>query len=152
MSETRTVIDTGVAVSAVLLPRSAPRQAFDAAAARGKLLVSEATVAELDEVLRRPKFNRYVPEEKRLEFLAALVQMAELVEVKEVITACRDAKDNKFLELSVSGRASHIVNGDSDLLALHPFRDIAVVTPQAFLASLQGSGAGPGAAADRPGD
>jgi predicted nucleic acid-binding protein len=62
--ETRTVIDTSVAVSAVLLPRSVPQQAFDAAAARGKLLVSEATVAELNEVLRRPKFNRYVSEEE----------------------------------------------------------------------------------------
>src|SRR5690348_4984400 len=111
MSETRTVIDTGVAVSAVLLPRSVPRQAFDAAA-RGKLLVSTATVAELDEVLRRPKFNKYVPEEKRLEFLAALVQAAEQVEITEVVTACRDAKDNKFLELAVSGRASHILSGD----------------------------------------
>jgi predicted nucleic acid-binding protein len=77
----RTVIDTGVAVSAVLLPHSLPRQAFDAAASRGKLLVSEATVAELDEVLRRPKFNKYVSEEKRLEFLAALVRDAEAVEV-----------------------------------------------------------------------
>ena len=77
MNETRVVFDTGVAVSAVLLPRSVPRQAFDAAVARGKLLVSEATVAELDEVLRRSKFNKYVPEELRVEFLAALVQQAE---------------------------------------------------------------------------
>jgi putative PIN family toxin of toxin-antitoxin system len=150
MNETRTVIDTGVAVSAVLLPRSVPRQAFDVAAARGKLLVSEATVAELDEVLRRPKFNKYVPEEKRLEFLAALVREAEQVEVTEVITACRDAKDNKFLELAVSGRASHLLSGDGDLLALHPFRAIAVVTPQAFLASLVGGGVEPGPTADRP--
>src|SRR6516162_6920386 len=118
MTERRTVIDTGVAVSAVLLPRSVPRQAFDAAAACGKLLVSEATVAELDEVLRRPKFNKYLPEEKRLEFLAALVREAEQVDVTEIITACRDAKDNKFLELAVSGRSSHILSGD--LLALHP--------------------------------
>ena len=28
MNEIRTIIDTGVAVSAVLLPRSVPRQAF----------------------------------------------------------------------------------------------------------------------------
>jgi putative PIN family toxin of toxin-antitoxin system len=138
MNETRTVVDTGVAVSAVLLPRSVPRAAFDVTAARGKLLVSEATVAELDEVLRRPKFNKYVSEEKRLEFLAALVQEAEQVDITEVITACRDAKDNKFLELPVSGGASHIMSGDGDLLALHPFRGIVVVTPQAFLASLLG--------------
>src|SRR5919202_1975086 len=129
MNGPRTVIDTSVAVSAVLLPRSVPRQAFDAAAARGRLLVSEATIAELDEVLRRPKFDKYIPEEKRLEFLAALVKEAEQVEVTEVITACRDAKDNKFLELAVGGRASHLISGDGDLLALHPFRGIAVVTP-----------------------
>jgi uncharacterized protein len=119
-----------------LLPHSVPRQAFDAAAARGRLLVSAATVAELDDVLRRPKFNKYISEEKRLEFLAALVQEAEQVEVTELVTACRDAKDDKFLELVVSGRASHILSGDADLLALHPFRGIAVLTPQAFLTSL----------------
>jgi putative PIN family toxin of toxin-antitoxin system len=123
------VIDTGVAVSAVLLPRSVPRQSFDAAAARGRLLVSEATVAELDDVLRRAKFNKYVPEENRLEFLAALVREAEQVAVTAIITACRDAKDDKFLEVAVSGRASHILTGDADLLALHPFRGIAILTP-----------------------
>ncbi len=136
MNEIQTVFDTGVVVSAVLLPRSVPRQAFDAAAARGKLLVSEATVAELDDVLRRPKFNKYLSEQLRLEFLAALIQQAEEVAVTEVITACRDPKDNKFLELAVSGAATHIVTGDGDLLDLHPFRNIAVVTPQTFLAAL----------------
>ena len=40
--EFRTVIDTTVAISAALLPRSVPRQAFDAALARGRLLVSES--------------------------------------------------------------------------------------------------------------
>jgi predicted nucleic acid-binding protein len=52
------VVDTGVVVSAVLLPRSIPRQAFDLASALGRLLVSADTVAELDEVLRRTKFNK----------------------------------------------------------------------------------------------
>jgi putative PIN family toxin of toxin-antitoxin system len=140
-SKIRTVIDTGVAVSAVLLPRSAPRQAFDVAAAQGRLLVSEATIAELDKVLRRPKFNKYVSEEKRLEFLAALIRSAEAVEVTEIIAECRDPKDNKFLELAVSGKAGQIISGDGDLLTLHPFRGIAIVTPQAFLASVSGSGA-----------
>ena len=152
MSETRTVIDTGVAVSAVLLPGSVPRQAFDAAAARGKLLVSEATVAELDEVLRRPKFNKYVPEVLRLEFLAALVRVAEQVEVRAAINACRDAKDNKFLELAVSGGASHILSGDGDLLVLHPFQGIAVLTPQVFLTSLLERTPEAGAPANGPRD
>ena len=138
-SEVRAVIDTGVAVSAVLLPRSVPRQAFDMAAAQGRLLVSAATIAELDKVLRRPKFNKYVPEKKRLEFLAALVREAEVVEVAKAIRECRDPKDDKFLELAVSGKASHIISGDADLLALNPFRGIVVVAPQVFLANIQES-------------
>jgi putative PIN family toxin of toxin-antitoxin system len=136
-SDLRVVIDTGVAISAVLLPRSVPRQAFDLAAERGRLLVSAATLAELEEVFRRPKFDRYVTEAQRLEFLAALVQVAETVEVTEAVAACRDPKDDMFLELAVSGRASHLLSGDTDLLALHPFRGINVVTPQVFLAGLQ---------------
>jgi hypothetical protein len=52
--ELRTVFDTGVVVSAVLLPQSIPRQAFDLAAGKGLLLASEATIEEMDAVLRRP--------------------------------------------------------------------------------------------------
>lgn len=132
-NEMRVVVDTSVAISAMLLPRSAPRQAFDLAFERGKVLVSADTIAELDEVLRRPKFDKYLREEDRLEFLAAFVREAEVVEVTQVVTDCRDPKDNRFLELAVSGQATHLISGDADLLVLHPFRGVAVVTPQVFL-------------------
>jgi predicted nucleic acid-binding protein len=62
MNELRTVIDTNVVVSAALLPRSTPRRAFDLAAKSGRLLLSESTLAELDEVLRHPKFDKDVSE------------------------------------------------------------------------------------------
>lgn len=129
----RSVVDTGVIVSAILLPRSAPGQALDRAREQGQLLISVATADELDEVLRRPRFDKYAREESRLEFLAALVREATVVEVTEVVTDCRDPKDNKFLELAVSGNATLIVSGDRDLLALHPFRGIPILTPQACL-------------------
>ena len=95
--------------------------------------MSENTIAELDEVLRRPKFDKYLSESQRLEFLCALVREAEVVEVVDVVTGCRDPKDNKFLELALSGKGSHILTGDSDLLVLHPFRGIAIVDPRSFL-------------------
>lgn len=132
----RAVFDTSVVVSAVLLPRSVPRQAFDRVQEQGKILISVATVDELNEVLRRQHFDKYVREAQRLEFLAALIREAELVDVTEVVTECRDPKDNKFLELAVSGKATCLISGDKDLLALHPFRGIPVVAPQVFL--LQG--------------
>jgi putative PIN family toxin of toxin-antitoxin system len=131
--EPRTVFDTGVVVSAILLPRSIPRRAFDLATVSGRMLASQSTIDELEEVLRRPKFNKYVSEQARLEFLAALVSEAEIVPITQNLAACRDSKDDKFLELAISGHASHIVSGDADLLVLHPFRGLAILRPDEFL-------------------
>ena len=130
----RFVFDTNVLVSAALLPNSKPRQALDLALKKGKLLISFATLAELCEVLSRKRFRRYIDEEDIRTFVAALTHEAEWVEVDVRITACRDPKDDKFLELAVSGRGTCIVSGDSDLLALNPFQGISIVTPQVLLA------------------
>jgi uncharacterized protein len=64
MSRERFVLDTNVVVSAVLLPRSVPRKAFDLASIRGIVLVSETMLDELDGMLRRPRFERYIPEDE----------------------------------------------------------------------------------------
>jgi predicted nucleic acid-binding protein len=48
------------------------------------------------------------------------------------VTACRDPKGDKFLELAVNGRADLIVSGDADLLVLDTFRGIPIITPAAF--------------------
>ena len=42
--------------------------------------------------------------------------------ITERVAACRDPKDDKFLELAVNGRADLIVSGDADLLVLDTFR------------------------------
>jgi uncharacterized protein len=99
----------------------------------GRPLISAATTTELDEVIHLPKFDKNLSEEERIEFLTTLVHEAELVNIVETVTDCRDPRDNKILELAVSGRATHIVTGDSDLLVLHPFRGIIVVSPSTFL-------------------
>jgi putative PIN family toxin of toxin-antitoxin system len=98
------------------------------------LLISVATVSELDEVLRRPGLNKYVTEEERIALLAALVREAELIAVTRAFAASRDPDDNKFLELALDGYADCIVTGDTDLLELHPFRGISIVSPRDFLA------------------
>ena len=45
----------------------------------------------------------------------------------------KDKKDNKFLELAVTSQADCIVSGDQDLLVLHPFRGVPIVTPRGFV-------------------
>jgi putative PIN family toxin of toxin-antitoxin system len=129
----RCVFDTNVFVSALLLPDSKPRHALDRALREGRVLVSFATLAELHEVLSRKRFRRYVDEEDIRSFLAALIRVAEWVDVEARIRACRDPKDDKFLELAVSDEGTHIVTGDADLLALNPFQGIEILPPHRFL-------------------
>ena len=132
-TERRFVFDANVIVSALLLKQSIVHRAFDKALEQGRLLVSQAVIEELNEVLRRKGFEKYVIEDERIEFITALVREATLVEITDTVTECRDPKDNKFLELAVSGKATCIVSGDDDLLVLHPFRGIPVLTPRQFL-------------------
>ena len=54
----------------------------------------------------------------------------------ENITECADPKDNKFLELAAIGKTDFIITGDADLLAMHPFRGIAIVTVESFLTTV----------------
>ena len=116
MKTNRIVFDTNVIVSALMFPRSVPRQAFNLAYSTGKILASTATTLELEEVLSRKKFEKYFSMEERIQFVARFFADAEIIEVKEKITACRDRKDDKFLELAVNGKADYIITGDQDLL------------------------------------
>lgn len=129
----RFVFDTNALLSALLFERSVPGQAVFAGLARGDVLVSDETADELARVLGRPKFDRYVTGEERDRFLNAFLRRALLIDVAEPVVACRDPKDDKFLSLAQAGEASALVTGDADLLVLHPFEGVPIVTPRAFL-------------------
>jgi len=132
------VFDANVIISALLLPDSTPRLAFDKARVHGRILLSEPVISELDDVLRRPRLKKYIHEDERIHFLLALLHDAHVVLVTETITDCRDPKDNKYLELAHEAQASCIVTGDKDLLDLHPYRGIAILTPRQFFDAFPG--------------
>jgi uncharacterized protein len=133
MARARIVVDTNTLVSRLLLANSVPAQAVRKAVGEARLLVSDATMTELADVLARPKFNAYVSLEDRQQFFRLLGRIAEMVPVVHTIRACRDPRDDKFLELAVNGEADLIVTGDEDLLALDPFRGIPIITPAAYV-------------------
>jgi putative PIN family toxin of toxin-antitoxin system len=129
----RIVVDTNALISRLLLPHSDPGRAVTKAVDSAQLLVSEATMNELADVLSRPKFDRYLSLEERQQFLLLLGRVVEFVSVLRSVRICRDPRDDKFLEAAVNGSANLIVTGDADLLALHPFNDISIVTPNTYL-------------------
>lgn len=129
----RFVVDTNVFVSAIILPHSVPRQAVDKALDHGMLLFSDATMTELEEVLSRSKFDQYSRIEERVLFLVQLKSAAEFIPAVQLVRECRDPRDDKFLEVALNGSADLIITGDGDLLALHPWREIAILTPGQYL-------------------
>lgn len=133
MNKQRFVFDTNVLISAFLFSLSKPRQALDKAQDIGLIILSSSVFSELKEVLSRPKFDRYLTLSRRQEFLEALTETAQFIDVTEQIDECRDSKDNKYLELALSGKAECIVTGDDDLLILNPWRSIEILTVQDFL-------------------
>ena len=100
------------------------------------VLVSAAIVEEIESVLRRTRFDRYRDLDERLRYLCAFLDAATPVIVDERLQVCRDPADNMFLELALSGNADVIVTGDADLLSLHPWRGIAILSPADYLAEL----------------
>lgn len=69
-----------------------------------------------------------------IQILVGLILLrGEAVHSENCITACRDPKDNKFLDVAVFGKADVIVSDDEDLLVLNPFQGIPVVAPSNFL-------------------
>jgi putative PIN family toxin of toxin-antitoxin system len=107
--------------------------ALDLALKQGKILLSFSVLAKLYDVLGRKQFRHYIREEEIRRFLAFLTREAEWVDINAQIAACRYPKDDEFLEPAVSGQAGDTVTGDADLIALHPFRTIQILTPGAFL-------------------
>jgi len=125
--------DTNILLRALMNENSEAGIALKKAREIGTLLVSAETAAEYFDVFSRPKFEKYVSLETRLAFIENIISNALAVEPKERINACRDPKDNMFLELAVTAGASCIITGDQDLLVLHPFNGIPIISAADFL-------------------
>lgn len=130
----RVVIDTNVIVSAYLGGAlETILRAFKAT--RFQLVVSQTIADEYLTILARPKFK--IDQDALDDFAALLVSHAEFVSPEETIHAVpSDPSDNKFLEAAVAGDAIYVVSGDSHLLSLKMFRDIAIITAREFIERL----------------
>jgi putative PIN family toxin of toxin-antitoxin system len=133
MSAERVVLDTNVLISAALIASSKPFAVLQQVLNTGVLIFSNETFEEIATRLMRPKFDRYVSASMRQAFLADLAAVAEWTAITGAVHVCRDPNDDKLLETASTGHANCLVTGDADLLELHPFGDVAVVTPHGFL-------------------
>ncbi len=139
----RAVIDANILVRALIMPLGSVGPVLQRLR-RGDytLLYSRSLLDELADVLNRPRIGRkYGLSQQDIKTVLALILLrGEAVNPTRSITACRDPKDNKFLEVAVAGQADVLVSGDEDLLVLHPFEGLAIITPAEFLQRLAEEG------------
>jgi putative PIN family toxin of toxin-antitoxin system len=127
------VFDVSTLVGALLKADSVPERALLLARTHDNICLSSAVDAEIREVFARPKFRNYLTI-GRVELLLNLLKAAaRRVEPDTTVTDCRDAKDNKYLELALAAEAEIIVARDKDRLVLDPWRGIRVMTPAEYV-------------------
>ncbi|SDD96424.1 putative toxin-antitoxin system toxin component, PIN family [Belnapia rosea] len=130
------VFDASAVVSAALREDSVPEQALLRAEETDVFVLSPEVDAEIASVLERPRFATAVSAARRTRILDVLRGGAVWFSPSERVADCRDAKDNKYLELALASSAWAIISGDADLLVLHPWRGVRILRPADYLADV----------------
>ena len=131
----RCVVDTNTIISGILLPQSVPGRLLRYLAARATLIFSPPTRDELLGVISREKFDRYVAADARERVITILVRDGEIVTPKRFFHACRDPRDDKFLDAAYAGKADCLISGDHDLIVLREFEGIPILNARRYLAN-----------------
>jgi putative PIN family toxin of toxin-antitoxin system len=136
----RVVLDTNIIVSGLMSPGGPPAQLlerFD----RGRftLVTSGEQIAELRDVLSRPRIASRLPESLVKRFVENLDAKATVCGFLPPVSTSPDPKDDFLLATAVVGDVDLIVTGDKrHLLSLGSFEGVAIVTAVEALSRIDG--------------
>jgi uncharacterized protein len=131
------IFDTNALISSALSPKSTNAEALKLALELGDVLISDETWKEFESVLFRAKFDPYFSIAVRRELLKKFQFRFKKELITTKVTICRDSKDNMFLSLALSSQANALISGDNDLLILHPFEKLEILTAREFISKYQ---------------
>ena len=140
----RAVIDANVLLSGMLWHGQPHKLLEHVRGGTLAMVSSPALLAELADVIGRPKFEAIFMRSKttRERALAELRQLAEVIEPPPLAApVCRDPDDDAVLALALAAQVDLIISGDDDLLVLQVFEGIPILTPAMALQFI-GNGGG----------
>ena len=132
----RAVIDTNLWISFLLGKKVADLLTL-IQNGRVEVVTDARQIAEIEDVLSRPKIKKLIGPQRLSIMLRFIHRKTKLVAPKRRIKACRDPNDDYLLEIAVEAKASFLVSGDGDLLALDPFRSVRIVNYRDFKEKLK---------------
>ena len=131
-SKPRLILDTNILISGSFYKGSLLREVVSTGFKHYELIFSTQTWDELADVFQRDFLEKITPLAQRLRLLAEIASQITVIESHTLVTDCKDQKDNKFLSLALDGDVKTIVTGDDELLKLHPWRGVDVLTVHGF--------------------
>jgi uncharacterized protein len=128
------IIDTNLWVSFII---SNKQQLIDPLlySEEARLLFSKELITEINQTIKKPKLKKYFGTNALEKMLLAFDPFIDFIEVKSVVTLCRDAEDNFLLALAKDGDADYLLTGDKDLLDLKKFDKTKISTISEFINS-----------------
>ena len=134
--EVKAVLDTNIYISAILLGRKPEEIRKISQEGKIELLVSEAIIAEVAEVLRKKfdweswQISQVIDEIRETTTLVIPNQTLSVIK--------KDEDDNRILECAVEGKAHYIISGDKrHLLPLKEYQGINILSPAEFLRKMK---------------
>ena len=127
----RVVVDTNIWLSAAISKSGAPAQVVRRVLQMGVPVFSQATFAEIEARLWKPKFDRYLSMETRRAILHDANAVAHWVDIPADLAAqtySRDPDDDKFIHTALAASAAWLVTGDQDLLVIETPLPVRILT------------------------
>ncbi|MCJ7666378.1 MAG: putative toxin-antitoxin system toxin component, PIN family [Actinobacteria bacterium] len=130
--ELKVVLDTNIYISAILFGGNPERIRKLSKEKKLEILISEAIIAEVAEVLRK-KFNWKSWQISQI--IDEIRETATLIIPNQTLSMTKnDEDDNRILECAVEGKVQYIVSGDKQhLLPLKEYQGVKILSPAEFL-------------------
>jgi hypothetical protein len=135
MKANRVILDTNLWIS-LLITRK--HEILERALNDGKIILifSEKLLSEFNDVIKRPKFQKYFSDSEIQTLLNLIQEFSEFIEIRTTVNLCRDEKDNFLLSMCIDGTVDFLVTGDKDLLILETIDKTQIITYQNFTEQL----------------
>mgnify|MGYP006386203519 FL=1 len=91
-----------------------------------EILISDKLVEEFNEVVANRKFRKYFSKSRARKYFRYIISRCTFIDVKSLVAACRDVKDNYLLALAKGSKAYFLIPGRKDLLEIKLFEGTVI--------------------------
>lgn len=132
----KVVVDTNVFISGIIFggkPKTILELVYTE---KIQAVISATLLSELQEILlKKFKFSESVV----LDIEERIKDIFKFVYPTEQIMLVKDEDDNRILEAAMEGNCDFIITGDKELLHLHQYKGIVILSSDEFLARWKGA-------------